>query len=69
MGKSTESRKRSILKAVTYRIICIVSMLVITFLITRNMNQSMFITVVFQTIQTFLYYVHERIWARFFPIS
>lgn len=37
-------------------------MLVVTFSLTRDVNQSVYITVVFQTIQTILYYLHERLW-------
>ncbi|WP_372776655.1 DUF2061 domain-containing protein [Mangrovibacterium sp.] len=59
-----ESRKRSVLKAISYRVICIISMMVITLLITKNVSQSLYITVVFQSIQTLLYYLHERLWAR-----
>ncbi|WP_373921472.1 DUF2061 domain-containing protein [Prolixibacter sp. NT017] len=63
-----ESKKRSLLKAVSYRIICIISMLLITFLFTNNVNQSIYITIVFQSIQTVLYYLHERLWAKI-PIA
>lgn len=62
-----ESKKRSILKAISYRIICIISMMVIMFLFTKNLSQSIYVTVIFQTIQTLLYYVHERVWVRFIP--
>lgn len=59
-----ESKKRSLLKAISYRIICVISMLIITYLFTKNANQSLYITIVFQTIQTVIYYLHERIWVR-----
>ncbi len=62
-----ESKKRSILKAISYRIICIISMMVIMFLFTKNLSQSIYVTVIFQTIQTLLYYVHERVLVRFIP--
>ena len=64
MSKTIESKKRSLLKAISYRIICIISMMVITLLITKNVQQSVYITIVFQSIQTLLYYLHERLWAR-----
>lgn len=62
-----ESRKISLLKAISYRIICIISMLIVTFALTRDVNQSIYITVVFQAIQTILYYLHERLWIRLIP--
>jgi|GEM_PF-4289491 uncharacterized membrane protein len=64
MSKTIESRKRSILKAVSYPIICIISMMVITVSITKDVKQSIYISIVFQAIQTALYYLHERLWAR-----
>ena len=62
-----ESKKRSILKAISYRIICIISMMVIMLAFTKNVSQSIYVTIVFQTIQTALYYFHERIWVRYLP--
>jgi uncharacterized membrane protein len=62
-----ESRKISLLKAISYRIICIISMLAVTVALTRDINQSIYITVVFQTVQTILYYLHERLWIRIQP--
>lgn len=51
MARVKESKKRSLLKAVSYRIICIILMLLITFLFTNSVNQSIYITIVFQLIQ------------------
>ncbi|MBU0528300.1 DUF2061 domain-containing protein [bacterium] len=62
-------KREAFLKSITYRIICIISLLAVTFLLTRNINQSIFITVIFQTIQTVLYYIHERIWAYYLPLK
>lgn len=64
---STESRKRSIFKSISYRIICIISLLSVTWVLTRDVWEATTITVVFQTIQTFLYYFHERAWAYYWP--
>ena len=62
-----ESKKRSIHKAISYRIICVLSILVIMLVFTKNVSQSVYVTIVFQTIQTALYYFHERIWVRYIP--
>lgn len=59
-----ESRKLSILKSVSYRVICIITMLIVMFLFTDNVRQSVYVTIIFQTIQTILYYIHERVWAK-----
>ena len=69
MLKLMETKKRSILKSITYRIICIISLLSVTLLLTGNFSQSILITFVFQSIQTILYYLHERFWVYYFPIK
>ena len=55
------------MKTVTYRIICIISLLTITWLLTEDAYEATSITVVFQSIQTVVYYLHERAWATYFP--
>ena len=59
-----ETRKRSIAKAVSYRIICIIMLIFITYFITGNLIQMASIVVVFQSIQMVIYYFHERAWER-----
>lgn len=66
---SGETRRRSIGKTVSYRFICIVSLLTITWLILGDAYKAGLITLVFQSIQTFIYYLHERFWAYFRPVS
>lgn len=69
MVELKESRNRSIAKSISYRIICIISLLLITWLLTRDIYQATYITIIFQTLQTFLYYLHERAWAKYYPIN
>ena len=59
-----EIRKRSLVKAVSYRIICIVMLAIITYLITGDILQMTSIVVIFQSIQMLIYYLHERAWER-----
>ncbi len=59
-----EARKRSIAKAVSYRVICIIMLSLITYLITGDLLQMTYIVVVFQSIQMVIYYFHERAWER-----
>ncbi len=59
-----EEKKRAIAKSISYRIICIISLAIVTYIFTGNLLQMTGIVVVFQTIQTFIYYVHERLWER-----
>jgi len=59
-----ESRKRSIAKAISYRIICIIMLALVTYLITGDIFEMTSIVIVFQSIQMFIYYFHERLWER-----
>ena len=67
MARSGDSKKRSILKSITYRLICIISLVTVTYIITGDVVESSLITIVFQAIQTVLYYLHERGWERAWP--
>ena len=59
-----DSKKRSIAKSISYRIICIIMLSFITYLITGSIVEMTYIVIVFQTIQTFVYYFHERLWEK-----
>lgn len=59
-----EGIKRSLTKAISYRIICIVMLAIVSFIFTGDLSQVTGIVVVFQAIQMVIYYVHERAWER-----
>ncbi|MBN1390544.1 MAG: DUF2061 domain-containing protein [Candidatus Thermoplasmatota archaeon] len=59
-----EGKARSIAKSISYRIICIISLSIVTYAITGDPWTMTYIVVVFQTIQIILFYLHERIWSR-----
>ena len=59
-----EMRKRSIAKAITYRIICISMLSLVTYVVTRDIMEMASIVVIFQSIQMIIYYFHERTWER-----
>jgi uncharacterized membrane protein len=59
-----EQKKRSILKSVSYRIICIISQTIVTYAFTHDILQVGAIVLVFQSVQTLLYYLHERAWNK-----
>ena len=56
--------KRSLTKAISYRIICIVMLAIISYIFTGDLSQVTGIVVVFQGIQMVIYYIHERVWER-----
>ncbi len=59
-----ETKKRSIVKSITWRVTGIVILLLIAYLITGNMKETGIITVIFHIIMVTLYYLHERIWIK-----
>jgi uncharacterized membrane protein len=59
-----EGIKRSLTKAITYRIICIVMLAIVSFIFTGDLREVTGIVVVFQAIQMVVYYFHERAWER-----
>jgi uncharacterized membrane protein len=59
-----DKKLRSLIKSATYRIIAFIVLLTITWYATGDLVQTTFISVTFQTIQIFLYYIHERLWER-----
>lgn len=62
--KNNENRNRSIAKSITYRLICITMLSIVSYLVTQDVTQMTYIVVIFQSIQTVLYYLHERAWER-----
>jgi len=57
-----EMRRRSWLKAITWRLIGIIVLGTITWLVTGNWEQASLITISFHAIRLVLYYFHERGW-------
>ena len=65
-GKSAfrESRLRSLVKALVYRIISIAGTGVLTWVITKDIRETVSITLVIQVFLIVLYYSYERMWDR-----
>lgn len=51
-------------KAISYRIICIIMLALVTYAIIGNIIEMTAIVVVFQSIQMVIYYFHERTWEK-----
>ena len=64
--KSTfrESRLRSLLKAIFYRIVSIAGTGTLTWIITKDIQETLSITLTIQVFLVVLYYSYERIWDR-----
>jgi len=59
-----ETNRRSLIKTITYRVICIVMMLLIAYFYLKNLTESILFTAIFQGGQAVIYYFHERLWSR-----
>jgi uncharacterized membrane protein len=59
---NTESRKRSLAKAMTYRIVVIALLAAITFYFTGNAGEATVITILFNVGGSIAYYTFERLW-------
>jgi len=57
-----ETRKRSIAKSFTWRIICVVVSIVTAYFLTGKLEVSVAIGTVYNAITMILYYFHERFW-------
>ena len=59
-----ETRRRSWLKSITWRIMGIFILSAITWLVTRSWEATSLITIIFHAIRVVLYYYHERGWEK-----
>jgi len=59
-----ETRKRVIVKAITYRVIVTIALALISWYYSGNLFETSAISVTYTIIATVLYYVHERAWLR-----
>lgn len=60
----SDTRLRSLVKALTWRAIGITVLGTVSWLYTGSVDKTTLITVTFHTIQIILYYIHERLWNR-----
>jgi uncharacterized membrane protein len=58
------SRRRSIVKTLSYRAIVTVILAVVAFVFTGNLYQTSTIAIVFGILATLTYYLHERLWSK-----
>lgn len=61
---SKASKKRSLLKTVTWYFSDMTMTVVIALIVTRNVSTALSIGVLQQTWELGLYYLHERVWER-----
>ena len=56
------SRKRSIVKSIVWRIICIVVSILTSYVLTARWDIAVAIGSIYNIITMILYYFHERLW-------
>lgn len=63
-SKPTESHARSVVKAIVYRLIIVISVFIITYATTRRLADTASITGLTAISGTIIYYLYERVWSR-----
>jgi len=59
-----ESKKRTIIKAVSYRSLVTAILAVLSWIFTASIDQTALITILYAILATIGYYGHERLWNR-----
>ena len=59
-----DTKMRSWVKSIVWRIIGIILLAAISYLITDSWKETSIITVLFHLIRVILYYFHERVWEK-----
>jgi len=59
-----ESRLRSLVKSLTYRILSIIGTGILSWVITKDIKETVSITITIQVFLIVLYYSYERIWDK-----
>jgi len=57
-----DSKKRSFWKAVTWRLVAVVILVAVVFVTTGNIKSTSLIALCYNTIQVFVFFLHERLW-------
>lgn len=59
-----EHPKRSLVKALTWRVIAFLVTIIAVYIYTRDIKESLVVGIGANTVKIFLYYIHERIWNK-----
>ena len=59
-----EHPKRSLVKALTWRVIAFVVTIIAIYIYSKDLKESLIVGIAANTVKIFLYYAHERIWNR-----
>lgn len=59
-----ETKQRSWVKSIVWRLLGIIILGAITWVITKDIQTTTSVTLIFHTIRLVLYYYHERLWDK-----
>jgi uncharacterized membrane protein len=59
-----ESSSRSLVKAISWRLVAFTVLGLVSYTFTGDWKETTLITVVYNTVQIFIYFLHERLWDR-----
>ncbi len=57
-----ETHRRALVKSISWRLLAVFVLGVISWVVTQSWIKVGMITIIYNLIQVFLYYLHERIW-------
>ncbi|NPA89955.1 MAG: DUF2061 domain-containing protein [Chloroflexi bacterium] len=57
-----DTKARSLTKAISWRVVAFLVLGAISYAFTGNWQETAFITVVYNVVQIFIYFLHERVW-------
>lgn len=60
-----DTKKKSILKTISWRVIAIVISVIITYIYTKSASMSLELVLVANAISMIGYYYHERVWNKY----
>src|SRR5215212_11220145 len=63
-GEGRETRRRAIVKAITYRVIVAITLAAISWFYTGNLFETSAVSITYTIIATIVYYVHELAWIK-----
>lgn len=62
--RSPVSNKRSLIKAITFRLLVVISDFLVIYFITHKIELTLGIIIITNIPRTALYFIHERIWNK-----
>lgn len=64
VNQAKESKRSSLVKAISWRVVVFVVLGTISYLFTRSWEATTAITLVYNVLQILIYFGHERLWER-----